>query len=67
MRLAEAIRDYGMYVVDNGGASSIRGDQDYTSELRAEIVNETRKFYKYVRLMINSVPEEGKVKFNVGG
>ncbi len=66
MRLAEAIRDYGMYVVDHGQQPAIRCDQDFHWQVRAELVDETRKFYKYVRLVLNSVPEEGKVKFNVG-
>ena len=66
MRLAEAIRDYGMYVVDNGGAPSIRCDQDFTSAVRTELVNETKKFYSHIRMVINSVPEEGKMKFNMG-
>ena len=65
-RLAEAIRDYGIYVVDGGGAPSIRCDQDFSDELRLELVMETRKFYKYLRMVVNSVPEEGKVIFNVG-
>ena len=66
MRLAEAIRDYGMYVVDNGSTPAIRCDQNFTPEVRAELLNETGKFYKYIRLVVNSVPEEGKVRFNVG-
>ena len=66
MRLAEAIRDYGMYVVDNSAGPAIRCDQNFHWEVRAELVDATRKFYKYIRLVVNSVPEEGKVKFNVG-
>ena len=65
-RLAEAIRDYGIYVVDGGGQPSIRCDQDFSNELRLELVNETRKFYQYLRMVLNSVPDEGKVVFNVG-
>ena len=65
-RLAEAIRDYGIYVVDGSSFPSIRCDQDFTAAVREELANETRKFYKYVRLVLNSVPDDGKVKFNVG-
>ncbi len=65
-RLAEAIRDYGIYVVDGGAAPSIRCDQDFSQELRNEMVMETRKFYQYLRMVKNSVPDEGKVVFNVG-
>ena len=64
-RLAECIRDYGIYVVDGGGNPTLRADQDFSSALRNELVTETRKFYKYIRLVVNSVPDEGKVIFNV--
>ena len=65
-RLAEAIRDYGIYVVDGGGGTSIRADQNFSTSTRNELVAETRKFHNYIRLVVNSVPDEGKVKFNVG-
>jgi len=65
-RLAEAIRDYGLYVVDGGGAPSIRADQDFTEALRAELVEARRKIYPHVRMVLNSVPDQGKVKFRVG-
>ncbi len=65
-RLAEAIRDYGIYVVDCGEAPSIRCDQNFSQALRSELLNETRKFYPYLRMVLNSVPDEGKVVFNVG-
>ena len=65
-RLAEVIRDYGIYVVDCGAAPSIRCDQNFSEAVRNELMMETRKFYKYFRLVLNSVPEEGKVKFYFG-
>ncbi len=65
-RIAQAFRDYGAYVVDDGGQPTIRADQDFSPELRNELITEMRKFYKYIRLVKNSVPEEGKVIFNVG-
>ncbi len=65
-RLAECIRDYGIYVVDGGGQPTLRADQDFSQELRNELRSEIRKFYNYIRLVENSVPEEGKVIFNVG-
>ena len=65
-RLAEAIRDYGMYVVDAGAGPAIRADQDFSESLKLELENTTRIIYPYVRMVLNSVPEEGKVKFNVG-
>ena len=65
-KLAECIRDYGMYVVDNAAGPAIRADQNFSESLRNELVEETRKIYPYIRMVLNSVPEEGKVKFNVG-
>lgn len=66
LRLAECIRDYGLYAVDTGGTTAIRADQEFTDEEAAALRGETAKFFKYIRLVTNSVPEEGKVKFNVG-
>ena len=66
LRLAQAFREYGAYVVDNGDHPSIRCDQDFTQELRTELVNETKKFYPHLRMVLNSVPDNGKVIFNVG-
>lgn len=65
-RLAECLRDYGMYVVDNAAGPAIRADQNFSPEVREELMEQTRKFYPYIRLVLNSVPEEGKVLFNVG-
>jgi hypothetical protein len=65
-RLAEALRDYGIYVVDGGAAPSIRADQDFSQALRSELTQATRTLYPHVRMVLNSVPEQGKVKFRVG-
>jgi hypothetical protein len=65
-RLAECIRDYGLYVVDGGGATALRADQDFEPELLRELKAETAKFYRYIRLVENSVPDAGKVGFQVG-
>lgn len=65
LRLAECLRDYGAYAVDGGGATALRADQDFDETLAKELKAETAKFYKYLRLVTNSVPEQGKVKFNV--
>lgn len=65
-RLAECIRDYGIYVVDGGGATALRADQDFTPELTKDLKAESAKFYRYIRLVKNSVPEHGKVVFRVG-
>lgn len=66
LRLAECIRDYGLYPVDGGGATALRADQDFDDALVKELKAESAKFYKYIRLVVNSVPEEGKVVFKVG-
>jgi hypothetical protein len=65
-RLAECIRDYGLYAVDGGGATAIRADQDFDPELTRELKAESAKFYRHIRLVENSVPESGKVVFKVG-
>jgi len=66
LRLAECIRDYGIYVVDGGASPSIRADQDFDDELVKELKTNTAIFYKYIRMVVNSVPETGKVIFKPG-
>ncbi|MBL9204930.1 MAG: hypothetical protein JNN01_07585 [Opitutaceae bacterium] len=66
MRLAECIRDYGLYVVDGGGATALRADQEFDSELTKELKAESAKFYRFIRLVENSVANTGKVVFQVG-
>jgi hypothetical protein len=65
-RLAECIRDYGIYAVDGGGATALRADQDFEPELTKELKSESAKFYMHIRMVVNSVPEAGKVVFKVG-
>lgn len=65
-RLAECIRDYGIYVVDGGGATALRADQEVDDELAKELKAESAKFYHYLRLVENSVPAAGKVVFRPG-
>lgn len=66
LRLAECIRDYGIYVVDTGNSPSLRADQDFDETLRNQLRAQCALFYKHIRLVANSVPETGKVRFNVG-
>lgn len=66
LRLAECIRDYGIYAVDTGQSPSLRADQEFDETLRNELRAQSALFYKYIRLVENSVPEEGKIRFNVG-
>jgi hypothetical protein len=65
LRLAECMRDYGIYVVDGGGSPSLRCDQG-VDDIHAELVASTRAIYKHIRLVVNSVPDRGKVIYNVG-
>ena len=51
-RLAQAVRDYGIYIVDGGGCSpAIRADQHVEKKL---FMKEIPKFYRYIRVVTNS-------------
>ncbi|MBK8210679.1 MAG: hypothetical protein IPK78_12675 [Rhodospirillales bacterium] len=51
-RLAEAVRDYGIYAVDGADCNAIRADQYVanTSELKAAL----SKLYPYIRMVLNN-------------
>ena len=51
-RLAEAIRNYGIYVVDGGSCVALRADQHVanTAELKAALT----KIYPYIRMVLNN-------------
>ena len=51
-RLAEAVRDYGIYVVDGGACNAMRADQHVanTSELKAAL----HKIYPQMRMILNN-------------
>lgn len=52
-RLAEAIRDYGIYVVD-GGAGAIRADQHVSATVRAQLMKDISKIYPHIRMVLNN-------------
>ena len=55
-RLAEAIQDYGIYVVDTGGCGSgaIRADQHVNSGTLAALKRDIPKIYRHVRMVLNN-------------
>ena len=55
-RLAEAIRDYGIYAVDGGGcnAGALRADQTVSSAIRTQLRNDIRKIHPHIRLVLNN-------------
>lgn len=65
LRLAEAIRDYGFVVVDNG-PFAIRCTKPIGSELRENVKKDMAKIIKYVRLVLNSTTG-ATAKINLDG
>lgn len=51
-KLAEAVRDYGIYVVDGAGCNAIRADQHVgnTTDLKAALT----KIYPHIRMILNN-------------
>ena len=68
-RLAQAMRDYGMYVTDmipNGGQPAIQADQHITQATRAQLVQrDIPKIYPHIRMVLNSEWRSGQTA--VGG
>jgi hypothetical protein len=55
-RLAETLRDYGAYVVDGTGCSTValRADQEVNDSIRQQMVDDSAKFYQYMRIVKNN-------------
>lgn len=55
-RLAEALRDYGVYLVDGGGCNggAIRADQYISRETLQALKNDIPKFYRLMRMVKNN-------------
>ena len=48
-RVAEALRDYGMYMHDTGCCVALRTDQDVNSTVEKQVNADFGKIYKYIR------------------
>lgn len=55
-RLAEALRDYGVYLVDGGGCNggALRADQYISSSTLNALKNDIPKFYRLMRMVKNN-------------
>jgi hypothetical protein len=55
-RLAQAIQDYGIYIVDNGEVDGVvlRADQFMTSTVYNQLRNDMRKVYPKLRMILNN-------------
>ena len=55
-RLAAAIQNYGMYVINGGGcnAGAIDADQHVSAAVKSQLRNDIRKIYPHVRLVLNN-------------
>lgn len=63
LRLAEAIRDYGIYVVDTAGCENgaIRADQFISDEVLTQLRTDIPKIYPYIRMITNNNALENDV------
>ena len=55
-RLAEAIRNYGIYAIDGGGcnAGALRADQTVSASIRSQLRSDIAKIYPHIRLVLNN-------------
>ena len=57
-RLAQAMQDYGVYVVDNSNCPTLRGDQNIAGNVKQALVNDMRKIYPRLRMVLNNNPSQ---------
>ena len=59
LRIAQAMRDYGVYLVDNAGSFNIRAavsnEEQLSASVRAAVMNDLAKITRELRLVKNSV------------
>lgn len=53
-RLAKALQDYGVYVVDNSQCPTLRGDQFISASVKQALTNDMRKVYPRLRMVLNN-------------
>lgn len=53
-RVAEALQNYGVYVVDTTGCPNMRGDQDIDAGVRRALIDDMRKVYPLLRRVLNN-------------
>ncbi len=57
-RLAQAMQNYGVYVVDNSQCPTLRGDQNIAGNVKQQLVNDMRKIYPRLRMVLNNNPSQ---------
>jgi hypothetical protein len=53
-RLAAALQNYGAYAVDGSGCPTLRGDQYIDGGVRQTLINDMRKLYPLLRMVLNN-------------
>jgi hypothetical protein len=53
-RLAEALKNYGTYVIDNSQCPAFRGDQNIDGSVKQSLINDMRKIYPLLRMVLNN-------------
>jgi hypothetical protein len=53
-RVADALQNYGAYAVDTTGCPNMRGDQDIDAGVRQALINDMRKLYPLLRMVLNN-------------
>jgi hypothetical protein len=64
LRVAEALRDYGMYLYDTARCVTMRTDQFVTSGVASQLKADLARVYKYIRMILNN---DGRQPVSGGG
>jgi hypothetical protein len=57
-RLAEALQNYGAYVVDGSECPTLRGDQDINAGILQTLKQDMRKIYPLLRMVLNNEADQ---------
>jgi hypothetical protein len=67
LKIAAAVRDYGLVMVDSAGGMPLRGDQGITTTQRDQIVNCLNQLKPHMRLILNSAWDPNDRRKPTGG
>jgi hypothetical protein len=56
-RVAEALQNYGAYVVDESEIPTLRGDQDISGPIQRQLIADMQKIWPQLRLVLNNAPD----------
>jgi hypothetical protein len=57
-RIAEALKNYGVYAVDGSSCPTLRGDHYITASVKTALTADMRKIYPNLRMVLNNAKDQ---------